>query len=306
MNKRRGIILAISGASFWGTSGVAVQYLYQHTSITPAWLVAMRLIGAGLLLVAWAHNKYHGEITTLLHDKRSWPELLPFSIIGVGGSQFTYFTAVQYSNASTATVIQFLSPLFIIAYMLLIKRIFPKRIELISVFVAIIGTVILVTDGHLDHLSLSPQALIWGLLAAFCTAMEVVIPSKLMKHYRTIPLTGVSMLFCGICLSPVFMLTSWHTLTLFEWCLIGYIIIGGTLCAYLLFLASIRYIPVSTTGMLGAFEPLVATILTVVLLGTPMSIFSLIGGSLIIIATIIQSLPIEKIIKAHKKTSWPK
>lgn len=55
--------------------------------------------------------------------------------------------------------------------------------------------------------------------------------------------------------------------------------------------------------MLGAFEPLVATILSVALLGTHLGIFALIGGTLIIVAAIIQSLPIEKIIKAHKKAS---
>ncbi|EJF00532.1 DMT family transporter [Liquorilactobacillus mali] len=301
MDRRYGIILAISGASFWGTSGVAVQYLYQHTAITSTWLVAMRLIGAGLLLATWAHHLHCGEIKTLLLEKSAWSELLPFSIIGVGGSQFTYFMAVQYSNASTATVIQFLSPLFIILYTLLVKRILPKRIEIISVFVAIIGTIILVTGGHLEHLSLSTQALIWGLLAAFCTAMEVVLPNQLMQRYQTIPLTGVSMLLCGLCLLPVFVLVPWPHLTIFEWGLIVYIIIVGTLFAYLFFLASIRYIPASTTGMLGAFEPLVATILTIALLGTHLSTFSVIGGTLIILATIIQSLPLEKIIKAHKK-----
>ncbi|MFT9097415.1 DMT family transporter [Liquorilactobacillus sp.] len=304
MNVRyRGFVLAISGASFWGTSGVAVQYLYLHTTITSAWLVDLRLIGTGLLLTIWAHYLYYGEIKALLSDKHTWPSLLPFSIIGVGGSQFTYFMAVQYSNASTATVIQFLSPLFIIMYMLLIKHILPKRIEIISVFVAIIGTIFLVTNGHLDHLSLSMQTLVWGLLAAFCTAMEVVIPTQLMQRYQTIPIIGVSMSLCGVCLSPVLLFIPWPPLTLFDWGLIVYIIIGGTLFAYLFFLASIRYISASTTGMLGAFEPLVATILSVALLGTHLGIFALIGGTLIIVAAIIQSLPIEKIIKAHKKAS---
>lgn len=303
MNKRRGIILAITGASFWGTSGVAVQYLYQHTQINSIWLVSLRLLCAGFLLALWSHFKFKGEMKSLLQNKKTWPELLPFSIIGVGGSQFTYFMAVQYSNASTATVIQFLSPLFIIGFMLLVKHVLPKRIEVVSVLVAIFGTIILVTNGHIDHLSLSANAIVWGLAAAFCTAMEVVIPVKLMKQYQTLPITGVSMLFCGLFLAPVFFVIPWPQLTIFEWSLIAYIIIGGTLFAYLFFLASIRYIPSSTTGMLGAFEPLVATALTVVLLGTHLSIFALLGGALIIIATLIQSFPLGKIIKILKKAS---
>jgi len=42
--------------------------------------------------------------------------------------------------------------------------------------------------------------------------------------------------------------------------------------------------------MLGAFEPLTATVLAVTVLGTPLTPAELIGGALILLTTFIQAL----------------
>ncbi|MCP0885809.1 DMT family transporter [Ligilactobacillus sp. WILCCON 0076] len=288
-SKQKGIILAILGASLWGTSGVAVQYLYAHAQINTAWLVAQRLLGAGILLSIWSHYKYPGEISRIIKKRTNWIRLILFSLIGVGGSQFTYFVAVSLSNAPTATTIQFLSPIIIIAYTAIAKKALPRRIDVFSVVIAIMGTFMLITGGHLDRLSLSVEACIWGLLAAFCTAMEVVIPEGLMQRYQTVSLIGTAMIISEFAFLPNLVLKPWPQLTFFDWGLVVYIVIAGTLFAYLFFLASTRYISTSLTGMLGAFEPLVATVLAVALLGTSLSVDELIGGGCIIAVTILQA-----------------
>lgn len=46
----KGILLAICGASLWGASGAGAQLIFSHTSMTASWLVAVRLIFAGLIM----------------------------------------------------------------------------------------------------------------------------------------------------------------------------------------------------------------------------------------------------------------
>ncbi|WP_430735720.1 EamA family transporter [Fructobacillus cardui] len=53
MNNRKkqvGILFAILGASCWGISGVASQYLFHHTAVHPVSLVGLRLFVGGALV----------------------------------------------------------------------------------------------------------------------------------------------------------------------------------------------------------------------------------------------------------------
>lgn len=65
--------------------------------------------------------------------------------------------------------------------------------------------------------------------------------------------------------------------------------------SYTMFLQSIRYISPSATGILSAFEPLVATLLAVTLLGTRLTLAAIVGSLLILFTTVLQAIPIQKI-----------
>ena len=62
----------------------------------------------------------------------------------------------------------------------------------------------------------------------------------------------------------------------------GYIIIFGTMAAYLCYLQSVKFIPAATTGMLSAFEPLTANIVSVLWLKEMLGGFQTLGAILIL------------------------
>ena len=49
--RRRGIALALTGAILWGGSGVAGQYILQDCAFSTEWLVGVRLILSGAMLL---------------------------------------------------------------------------------------------------------------------------------------------------------------------------------------------------------------------------------------------------------------
>lgn len=301
----KGVLLAVSGAAFWGTSGVAVQDLFATTTVNILWLVGLRLLCAGLLLVGYSLWTTPAATRRLFADWRLVGWLLGFAVLGVGSSQLAYFSAVRYSNAPTATVIQYLAPVFIVGYLAIRHRTLPRRIDVLSILVALLGTLILVTHGHLDQLALSPLACLWGLLAAVTEAINTVMPRRLFQRCGTITVIGWSMLLCGLGFLPVYAWIPAPALTAGDWALIAYIIISGTLLAYILYLASVTYISASTTGMLEAFEPLVATTLAILLLHTPFGPLDLTGGVLIILATFLQMLPQSPLVLRKRTPQKP-
>lgn len=297
MNKHtKGIILAASGASLWGVSGAAAQYLFTNTSISNTWLVGLRLLAAGLLLTLWCVFRLPKTTRRVLSSRTNRHQLLAFAIFGMANSQLSYFLAIKYSNAPTATVIQYLQPVFIILWLALANRQWPRRIDCFSILIALIGTFFLATGGHLDRLTLTPIALFWGIWCAAAAALYTMLPRTLLGHYDALIICGLAMLVSGIILSPALILIPVPRLSALEWVLVAYIIVGGTMFSYTLFLQSIRYISPAATGILSAFEPLVATILAVTLLGTQLTGAAIFGSLLILLTTFLQAIPFRKFI----------
>ncbi|WP_076459198.1 DMT family transporter [Limosilactobacillus caccae] len=292
----KGVLLAAGGASLWGGSGAAAQYLFSNTNISTTWLVAVRLLTAGILLTAWGAYKKPAQIHEITSHKHNRLTLISFALLGMMNSQLTYFLAVKYSNAPTATVIQYLQPVIIIAWLALAQRQWPRRIDCISIVIALVGTFYLVTGGHLNSLTLTPVALFWGLWCAFAAALYTMLPRPLLIKYDSLTVCGLAMLISGIILLPWLIKATTPSLTLNQWLLVIYIIVGGTMFSYTMFLQSIRYISPSATGILSAFEPLVATLLAVTLLGTRLTVAAIIGSLLILFTTVLQAIPLQKII----------
>lgn len=67
-----------------------------------------------------------------------------------------------------------------------------------------------------------------------------------------------------------------------------FIILFGTMIAYLFYLKSTQYISPSITGMLSAVEPLTATVMSLIFLATPLGGIQLIGGGMILSTVFIQ------------------
>ena len=298
VNQRyRGITLAVVGACFWGASGTAVEFLFANSNVDTSWLVGLRLIFSGLLLIIYACYKYLDQVKAMFHDKKALIMLILFAFLGMGSSQLSYFVAVKYNNAPTATVIQFLAPVFIILYSSIRSKMLPRRIDAISILVAVGVTFILATGGRFDQLALSPMACLWGLIAALSEAINTVMPGNLFKKYGTIPVVGAAMFISGLAFIPIYFNEPMPKLTSIDMWMIVYIIIGGTLLAYTMYLSSVQYIEPATVGMLGAFEPLIATILSVTLLHADFGPIDMLGGLLIVVATFMQLVPSKTDIK---------
>src|SRR5690606_30047242 len=97
--------------------------------------------------------------------------------------QYTYFAAIGFSNAATATVLQYIGPAFIVAWYAIRNRKWPVAIEFIALTLAITGTFLLVTHGSFKSLSVTPKAFVWGMLAALTLAFYTIQPAELLKKY---------------------------------------------------------------------------------------------------------------------------
>lgn len=286
----KGILLVITGAMFWGISGTVAQYLFHNMKFSAEWLVVIRLLMSGIILLLYTLSKNNKNIWSIWKLKHNALSLILFGIIGMLGAQYTYFAAIEYGNAATATILQYLSPIIITCYLAISTKKFPTLRETTSILLAILGTCFIITKGNIHSLAISRLALFWGVISAFTAAFNTVQPRSLLARWDSSLVVGWGMIIGGISFS--FIHPPWHFTG--QWSItsalsVAFVVIFGTLLAFYCYLESLKYIQPTETSILSSVEPLSAAFLSVIWLHVHFGIPEWLGTLCIISAIIILS-----------------
>ena len=119
-NQMKGILITTLGASMWGLCAVAGKFVMGTKGVDPIWMVTLRLITAGLILLTIAYTKAKGEgLFEIWKDKRSVGRLIVIAVFAFAICQTSYFASIDLSNAGIATAMQQTSPIFVLIWLLL-------------------------------------------------------------------------------------------------------------------------------------------------------------------------------------------
>lgn len=280
----RGTVLTLIAASLWGVSGTFAQFLFEQRGIDPEWLVTARLLSAGLLLTGFAIFDAPAQLKQIFRDAQDFTRLFFFALFGMLAVQYTYFAAIHHSNAATATILQYLGPVFIAIYYSGVEKRLPTLLEALAVALALSGTFLLVTHGDPSQLQISELGLFWGLASAVALASYSIQPLQLLKKFTPSVVIGPAMLIGGILMLPFSNPTElpgiWDSGTFLSF---TFIVIFGTLIAFYAYLSAVHLIGATKASVLACAEPLSAVITGVLWLGTPFALTDWIGTGLILL-----------------------
>ncbi len=286
--RRHGILLVLIAAISWGASGTVTQFLFHTQHISPEWLVTVRMLLAGTLILLPQACQNLRDIFAIWHSESSRRQLLIFAIFGMMLMQYSYFVAIDAGNAATATILQYLAPSMIAVYGIVRARVWPTAVQAVAIVLAMLGTFLLVTKGDISTLALSPKAVSWGIFSAGTLAFYTVYPSYHLIRWPSPILLGWAMIIGGITMIPFGQ--PWHFVgeaSLVSLTGILFIIIFGTICPFYCFLESIKYISPQESGTLASSEALVVVLLSIAFLATPFTLYDWIGGAFIVLTVIL-------------------
>ncbi|WP_269412442.1 DMT family transporter [Lentibacillus daqui] len=292
-NQKKGLFLVITGATFWGIGGTVSQKLFQQYAIDVNWLVTIRLLIAGFLLLAvqWVRKDY-SQVLAVWKNRKTAVQLIIYGIIGMLGAQYTYMASINHGNAAVATLLQYLAPVMIIIYLVIRKQTVLTRNDLLAVTLALIGCFFLLTNGYISQLSVPVIAIIWGVLSGLALAFYTLYAVPLLARYDTLVIVGWAMIIGGLALS--FIHPPWQldftNLTLEIYLYLFFVIIFGTMIAFWFYIESLQHLSPKQTSLLGSLEPLSAVLTTVIWLNEPFGIFQWIGTACIIGMTLLVAL----------------
>jgi len=267
-NDNTGMLSTFVGGTLWGVNGVMGNYLFLHKNVTTPWLIPYRLILAGFLLLSYLYYKKGSKIFDILKNPKDLLQIVLFGFIGMLGTQYTYFSAIQFSNAAIATVLTYFGPTLVLIYMCLREKRKPLKYEIVSICLSSFGVFLLATHGDITSLQISFKALVWGILSA---------------------------------LSVVFYTVHWNINVTFDFItflVLMLIIVFGTIIAFILYLTGVNIIGPTKASIIACIEPVAATICAILFLGVTFDFLDVIGF-LCIISTIFIVAYFDK--KAKKK-----
>lgn len=287
----KGILFALLAGILWGITGPLGQFLFDEKTITPEWLVTCRLIVSGTVILLGMFVKRRWEIFTIWKDKKDAVHMVIYSVAGMMAVQYSFFVAVEASNGGTATVLQYTNPVMIILYLALFQKVRPKSKEVVAVLLALAGIFLLSTNGNLHTLVITPKGLFMGLLCAVFTCFYSMLPRRLMEKYDEVMVCGWSMFIGGIVLA--IWKNPWKIGAGADyqvWGLFGMLVLFGTVIPFIASLKAIMLSGPMYANVLASIEPVVASFLTFLFLGTTFGGFEILGFGCIILTIVMLSL----------------
>ncbi len=278
MKGNSGILITLIAAVMWGFSGTCGQYIFNNFNANPAYLTAVRLLISGFCLIMIGFMKSRKDMVSIWKSKRDSLQLVCFAVFGLMFNQFTYMQTIYYSNSGTATILQYIGPVFVMIASCFLKHKLPQKKEFIAIFMVIAGTFLIATHGNINSMVITPQGLSWGITSAVALMLYTMIPEKITQKYGAIPVAGYGMFIGGVVLSLISGVWNAPVITDIH-CLYAFlaIIILGTIIPFTMYITGIGLCGPVKASMVASIEPVSATIFMVIWLKESFTFMDFLG-----------------------------
>lgn len=287
-----GPILIILAGIFWGSMGIFVRRLAEY-GFTPIQIVCIRVVLAALIF----------SVIQLVKDPKgfriSLRDIPLFLGLGLGSILFftvCYFTAISMMTLSTAAILLYTSPIWIMLMSLLFfheKLTVRKVLALALAF----GGCVLVSGISGGGLTLT--GFLVGLGAGVGYGLYSILGTVALRRYS--PYTVTTWTFVIAAIGSILMS---HPADMVAKCaaapsqlgLWGFGLLTALVTAVIPFLAytlGLRSVEASKAGILATVEPMVATLIGVLVFSEPSTLMSGLGVLLILAAVVILNVSKE-------------
>ncbi|MEZ8503616.1 DMT family transporter [Vibrio splendidus] len=285
--------LAILFASIlWGTTGTAASFA---PDLSPLAIGAFSMGVGGLMQAGLAYRKILFAFDKLLQNKR----LLAVSVLALAVYPLAFYSSMKLSGVAIGTVVSIATAPFFSALLecLISKKNNINKRWLTSFAIGVVGIGLLVfsesssTNESGDDLKLLGIAL--GLVAGLCYAIYSWATKALIdKGIKSQAAMGSIFGLGAMLLLPTLWFTGENLFSSqINVLVISYLTLIPQCVGYIAFSFGLRHVTASSANLLTLFEPVVAAVLAVCVVGELIPFIGWLGMFLIVLCLLIQSKP---------------
>lgn len=280
----------IASMVIFGTIGIFRRYIPFPSSF----LAMVRgFIGALFLFVLMLILRKKPDMAAI----RSNLLLLLISGGCIGFNWILLFEAYNYTSVATATLCYYFEPTFVILFapIFLHDKLTPKKF--FCVLPALIGMVFV--SGFLE-VGVKNTGEIYGILMGLGAAAlyaTVILMNKRMGKIGAYDRTAIQLFFASVVLVPYVLFTDAMeglSLSPFNVMMTAIVCVVHTGLAYALYFGSFELLPAGTLALFSYIDPVVAVLLSALILREKLTVYTIIGAVLILGAAIWSELPEKK------------
>ena len=290
-----GSILIILAGCFWGSMGIFVRRLgiYGFSSIQ---IVSIRVTLAALLFALVLFIKERVGFRILLRD-------IPLFLgLGFGSILFftvCYFTAITMMPLSTAAILLYTSPVWIMLMSVLFFHEELNRRKLLALVLAFAGCVLI---SGISGGGLTPIGLLVGLGSGIGYGLYSILGTIALRRYSPYTVTTYTFIFAAvgswIICRPTDLFDKFANATDTGF-LIAFCFLTAMITAVIPFLAytcGLQNVEASKAGIIATIEPMVATLIGILVFSEQLTLMSGLGILLILTAVVILNLKPKRMI----------
>ena len=268
-------------------SGTHIVAKVVVKDIDPITLTLLRSVMAavGLLLIAiFRRTKYRFQ-------KKDYTRVLFLSFLAIPINQFLFLLAIKYTTPTNASLIYGTTP----AVVLLISSIMGSEIvnwkKGVGVGIAFCGIFIIVFERGIDFRSGYAIGNLLLLIAMIAWALYTVLGRELVLRYGAFTTSSATMILGTVMFIPFGLYGSigadYSMLTINHLWGLLYLSMGTSIFAYLLWYYALSRITASRVAIFANLQPILTTILAVVLLGQTITTPFIIGGCITLTGVVL-------------------
>jgi drug/metabolite transporter (DMT)-like permease len=265
------------------TSGVLCTVIDIPIPVT----IASRTLIASIILYFFCRWKKK-DFTIKSKDRKS----LIVSGLLLGAHWITYFYAIKLSSIAIGMLSLYTFP----AITTFLEPFFSKtkilKFHLLLSALVLVGIYFLVPDLAGESKNLKAVGI--GMLSAFCYSLRVILLKSKVVDYDSSVLMMYQLVVVAFCLSPAyFILDASHILDFIPSLL--FLSIVTTAMGHTFFLYSLKHFSTVTASIISCSQPIYGIILGIFALGEFPSSTTLIGGGIIILTIVAESIRINRV-----------
>ena len=270
-------MMLIISMTVFGTIGLFVRNIDLPSGEIALYRAVLAAILIGLFLLVTKQRIPFGKI------KKEIP-LLVLSGVAMGVNWILLFDAYKYTTVSVATLSYYFAPVIVtLACPLLFKEKMGVK-QWFCFIMSTLGIALITGIGDLSQGTSHIKGILFGLGAASLYA-TVILLNKFMKSVDGIHRTFLQFLAAIVVLVPYVLLTDGVNLNRLNpkgWAFLLIVGLVHTGITYCLYFSSLKELPGQKAAILSYIDPLVAVLVSVVVLKETMTVMQIIGGLLIL------------------------
>lgn len=272
---------------FISTSGALGKFIDMPTPVVIWWRCAL----AAVFLFLFCKYK---NIKLEIHSSQDKKTFF-IAALFLGAHWITYFYALKLSNVAIGMLSLFTFPVITAFLEPLFSKVKFDPMHIILGIMVLLGIYILAPEFTLESSQL--KGILLGLLSAVFYALRTLMLKQHISMYNGSMLMFYQVLLLTVVLIPVlFFMDSSAIKTEFPFVIL--LALLTTAIGHTMFINSLNYFKVSTASIIGSSQPIFGIIIAYIFLKEVPSFNTFLGGGIILLTVVIESIRSKKTTKA--------